>query len=133
MVDLPQPEGPTSATNSPSAMRSVVFDRAGTARSPRPNVTETSDSSIATGAPWLPLSDGIGVPENAGFGCMRIMSGKCMQARCQQNPSVYRGNPEKRPPSGLDAALNQNAFGAVVPDIHLDDPAVRHHAASCIA
>ena len=50
MVDLPQPDGPTSATNSPSAIRSVVFASAGTARSPRPKVTEASDSSIAIGA-----------------------------------------------------------------------------------
>ena len=49
MVDLPQPEGPTKATNSPSAMRNVVADSAGTARSPRPKVTEASDSSIAIG------------------------------------------------------------------------------------
>src|SRR5712664_4894370 len=30
------------------------------------------------------------------------------------------------PPSHLDAALNQDAFGAVVPDIHLHDLAVLH-------
>ena len=34
MVDLPQPEGPTSATNSPSAMRRLVSARAGTAFAP---------------------------------------------------------------------------------------------------
>ena len=51
MVDLPQPDGPTSATNSPSPTFSVVGASAGTARSPRPKVTETSDSSIAIGPP----------------------------------------------------------------------------------
>jgi len=50
MVDLPQPDGPTNATNSPSAMRSVVLDSAGTARSPRPNGDGASDNSIAMGA-----------------------------------------------------------------------------------
>ena len=32
MVDLPQPDGPTSATNSPSAIRNVVLESAGTVR-----------------------------------------------------------------------------------------------------
>ena len=50
MVDLPQPDGPTSATKSPSAIRRVVVASAGTARSPRPKVTEASDNSIAMGA-----------------------------------------------------------------------------------
>ena len=53
MVDLPQPDGPTSATNSPSAIRSVVFASAGTALAPRPNVTEVSDNSIAIGAAFI--------------------------------------------------------------------------------
>src|ERR1700682_603401 len=68
MVDFPQPDGPTSATNSPSAMRSVVFDKAGTARAPRPKVTEASDNSMAIGA----APPGTGEPEKSNFGCMRI-------------------------------------------------------------
>src|SRR5215207_954635 len=35
--------------------------------------------------------------------------------------------------SGLDAALNQDAFRTVVPDIHLHDLAVLHHKAIDIA
>ena len=65
MVDLPQPDGPTSATNSPSPIFNVVVASAGTARSPRPKVTETSDNSIATGAPWLPEPDETGLAAKA--------------------------------------------------------------------
>ena len=82
MVDLPQPDGPTSATNSPSAMRSVVFDSAGTARSPRPKVTDASDSSIAIGA----AAAGTGAPENSESGCMRIMAGSA----CKPDASKTR-------------------------------------------
>ena len=79
MVDLPHPEGPTSATNSPSAIRSVVVARAGTARAPRPKVTEASDSSMAMGA----AEAGTGKPENSECGCMRIMAGSA----CKPNAS----------------------------------------------
>ncbi|GEC51990.1 hypothetical protein BEL01nite_10330 [Bradyrhizobium elkanii] len=48
----------------------MVVDSAGTARAPRPNVTEASDSSIAVGAD--PAA--IGSPANSEFGCMRITS-----------------------------------------------------------
>jgi hypothetical protein len=70
---LPQPDGPTNATNSPWPIRKLVVASAGTARSPRPNVTETSDNSIATGTPGLPAGDGTGLPDNTGVGCMRII------------------------------------------------------------
>jgi hypothetical protein len=50
-------------------MRNVVFASAGTARSPRPNVTEASDSSIAIGA----ALSAIGIPWKSEAGCMRIM------------------------------------------------------------
>jgi hypothetical protein len=72
--------------NSPSATRSVVVESAGTARSPRPNVTDTSESSIATGALSPPLSDGTGLPENAGIGCIRIMA----TSACKRDASKIR-------------------------------------------
>jgi hypothetical protein len=68
IVDLPQPDGPTRATNSPSPILSVVVAKAGTARAPRPKVTEASDNSIATGA----APAGMGSPSNSEFACMRI-------------------------------------------------------------
>jgi hypothetical protein len=57
----------------------------GTARSPRPKVTETSDSSIATAALWLPESDETGVPAKAGLGCMRIMK----RSACKRDASGF--------------------------------------------
>src|ERR1044072_7732139 len=82
MVDLRQPEGPTSATNSPSAIRSVVFESAGTARCPRPKVTEVSDSSIAIG----PAAAETDAPANSELGCMRIME----PSACKRNASKTR-------------------------------------------
>jgi hypothetical protein len=79
MVDLPQPEGPTSATNSPSATRSVVFASAGTALAPRPNVTDVFDNSIAIGTP--PSESGC--PANSEAGCMRIIK----QSACKRDAS----------------------------------------------
>jgi hypothetical protein len=73
----------------------VVFASAGTARSPRPNVTDTSDNSIAAAAPGLPLSEGTGVPENAGFGCMRIMSGSACKRDASKTRLFHQRNPEK--------------------------------------
>ena len=88
MVDLPQPDGPTKATNSPSAMRKDVVASAGTARSPRPKVTETSDSSIAiAGLP--PVGGGTGLTKSAGTGCMRIIS----EVHASAMPAKRRGLP----------------------------------------
>jgi hypothetical protein len=103
IVDLPQPEGPTSAMNSPSPIRSVVVDKAGTARSPRPNVTDTSESSIAISALVLPLLDETGLPENAGFGCMRIMAASACKPDASKTLLIQHGNPEKpRARGGFD-------------------------------
>ena len=82
MVDLPQPDGPTKATNSPSAMRKDVVASAGTARSPRPKVTETSDSSIATPACRRSAAER-GSAKSAGTGCMRIMQ----RSACKRDAS----------------------------------------------
>src|SRR6185312_7537239 len=82
MVDLPHPDGPTRATNSPSAIRKLVVESAGTARAPRPKVTEASESSMAIGA----AEAGTGEPENSERGCMRIMAGSA----CKPNASETR-------------------------------------------
>src|SRR6185312_15683557 len=82
MVDLPHPDGPTRATNSPSAIRKLVVESAGTARAPRPKVTEASESSMAMGA----AEAGTGEPENSECGCMRIMAGSA----CKPNASKTR-------------------------------------------
>jgi hypothetical protein len=74
--------------------------KAGTARSPRPNVTDTSESSIAIGALVLPLSDVTGLPENAGFGCMRIMAASACKPDASKTPLIQRRNPEKPRASG---------------------------------
>ncbi|MNY57837.1 hypothetical protein D3C86_1940990 [compost metagenome] len=50
IVDLPQPDGPTSATNSPSAMRRLVSCSATMAFSCRPKETAAWESSTAGGA-----------------------------------------------------------------------------------
>jgi len=55
------------------------FVGAGTARAPRPNVTDVSDSSIEIGA--APL--GMGIPANSATGCMRIMK----QSACKRDAS----------------------------------------------
>jgi len=111
---LPQPDGPTSATNSPSPMRSVVVDKAGTARSPRPNVTDTSESSIAIGATVLPLSAETGLPENAGFGCMRIMAASACKRDASQTLLISQGNPEKpRACRGFDLGNRSRKLHAI--------------------
>jgi len=97
---LPEPEGPTSAMNSPSPIRSVVLDKAGTARSPRPNVTDTSESSIATAASVLRQWAETGSPENAGFGCMRIMAASACKPDASKTVLIQRENPEKPCASG---------------------------------
>jgi hypothetical protein len=84
-------------------MRSVVLASAGTARSPRPNVTDTSDSSIAIGALWLPPSDETGAPENAGFGCMRIMGASACKRDATKIGLFPQRNPENpRGATGFD-------------------------------
>jgi hypothetical protein len=89
MVDLPHPDGPTSATNSPSAIRMVVLDKAGTARSPRPKVTEASDSSMAVAV--------TGGPSNWALGCMRITAKVHASWMPAAAPRKIKGFAEWRP------------------------------------
>jgi hypothetical protein len=77
-------------------MRSVVVAKAGTARSPRPNVTDTSESSIAIAALVLPLWAETGLPENAGFGCMRIMAASACKPDASKTLLIQQGNLKNR-------------------------------------
>jgi hypothetical protein len=61
-------------------------------------VTDTSDSSIATGALLPPLSDETGLPSNAGVGCIRIIRASACKLDAskiglfpQQNPGKHGG------------------------------------------
>ncbi len=47
-VDLPQPDGPTRATNSLSKISNETASTAGTARAPSANVFDTSRIAIRT-------------------------------------------------------------------------------------
>jgi hypothetical protein len=82
MVDLPQPEGPTSATNDPSGMRRLVSARSGTEFAPTPKLTQAFESSIASaGAPSRPAPVESGAAVTGKGGGWMLMQ-KCRQPRC---------------------------------------------------
>ncbi|MFS8198162.1 hypothetical protein ACLVWQ_05700 [Streptomyces sp. CWNU-52B] len=57
-VDFPEPEGPSTATVSPAAIRRSIEARTGCADAPRPKVRVTPRSSTAAG---IPVSPGTGM------------------------------------------------------------------------
>src|SRR5258706_14833866 len=95
-VDLPQPDGPTTVTNSPSAMSESMPSRA-TTFLPRTKYSFLTPSTASSDMKSLGLAGGIEIDQDRNCGAPKLHSGATAET---QNQHPHQSGSHRNPPIG---------------------------------